>query len=90
MKDLYHHLSVLCGITRNCDFRFVGNVALLPSDTVRKWHDLVRDLINYARTDNKDVLLTAQLLQAPCLFSVSCMRITIASTNIRTSTPCTY
>lgn len=71
MKDLRYHLAELCGIIRNCDFRFVGNVAPLPSDVMWQWHDLVRDLINLARTDDDDVRLTVKLTQPPCLFSVS-------------------
>lgn len=71
MKTLRYYLTELCGITLYCDFRFIGSAAPLPEKMMWKWYDLVCDLINYARTDNKDVPLTVQLLQAPCLFSVS-------------------
>lgn len=71
MKDLYDYLARLCGITRNCEFRFVGNAALLQSDTMWAWYGLVCDLINYARADDEDVRLIVKLMQPPCLFSVS-------------------
>lgn len=71
MKDLYYHLARLCGITRNCEFYFVGNVAPLPSATMWAWYDLVCDLINHACADDEDVQLTVKLTQPPCSFSVS-------------------
>lgn len=70
MKDLRYYLSELCGITLHCDFRFIGSAAPLPSATMWQWYDLVCDLINHARADDKQVPLTVQLTQAPCLFSV--------------------
>lgn len=71
MHDLRHYLSELCGITQCCDFRFMGSAAPLPAKTMWQWYDLVCDLINHARTDNKDVPLKIQLAQAPCLFSLA-------------------
>lgn len=71
MKDLYYYLARLCSLTRNCEFRFVGKIVPLPSDTVWAWYNLVCDLINHARANDEDVRLIVKLTQPPCLFSVS-------------------
>ena len=71
MKDLRYYLAELCGITLHCDFRFTGSAAPLPSATMWQWYDLACALINHARAANEDARLTVQLLQAPCLFSLS-------------------
>lgn len=71
MEDLYYHLARLCGLTRNCEFRFVGKIVLLPSATVWAWYDLVCALINYAHAEDEDVRLIVKLTQPPCLLSVS-------------------
>lgn len=70
MKDLRYYLSELCGITLHCDFRFIGSAAPLPSATMWRWYDLVCDLINHARADDKYVPLTVQLTQTPGHLSV--------------------
>lgn len=71
MHDLSHYLTELCGVTPCCDFRFMGSAAPLPSDTMWRWCGLVCELINHARTDDKDVRQTVQPAQAPGPFSVS-------------------
>lgn len=71
MKSLRYYLSELCGISLYCDFRFIGIAAPLFPETTWKWYDLVCDLINFARANDKYIPLEIQLTQAPCLFSVS-------------------